>query len=193
MKLCLILPICFAMCLPAAGSVDGGPNCISLFFDEGAEVNCLEGVEVGELVHMYVVLTNPTHDIIYGFEFGYDVAGEADVFMFGINDPVVWPGGPFNNFIVGFSYPYPTAESTVLAWQQMIYQDSSSGPVEFFPHGSSPSSLDPNYPVLLVENGELIQCNMLTDGSAMAVINGDCNVVPIEVRSFDSLKSLYRN
>ena len=98
----------------------------------------------------------------------------------------------FNNFIIGFNDPIPTSLATILVWIDLLYLDSEQGPVEFFPHGSIPSSIDPAYPTILLENGEIVLGNILTNGSAMAQINGGCNVVAAESMSFDNLKSLFR-
>ena len=192
MKFYLGIILSFAMCFPALGIEDSGPNCISLYFDESAEVYCLEGVEYQETVAMYIIFTNPTEENIFGFEFGYDMVGDAVVLSTVINDPSVDPGGEHNNLIIGFPSPHPTTQATLLAWQNLLYLDGSLGPVEFFTHGSTPSSLDSAYPTILFEGGELVLGNLLTNGSVAAKINGGCGVVSSESISFDNLKSLFR-
>ncbi len=191
MKSCITFFLSIAVCLQALGTEISSPNCISLYFDESAEVHCLEDVEFEDLVSMYVVMTNPTEDFIYGFEFGFDVVGEALLLTASYNHPTLLPNS-FNNFIVGYPEPMPAFQATVLVWVDLLYQDNNLGPVDFFPHGSIPSSIDPAYPTILLENGELVLGNILTDGSAMAQINGGCNVVANESISFDNLKSLFR-
>ena len=191
MKFYIGIILSLAMCSSAMGSENGGPNCISMYFDENAEVYCLDGVGFQDVVHMYVILTNPTHDIIYGFEFGFDMMGDALLLSASYHHPIILPGSN-NNFIAGFPDPIPTSQATILVWVDLLYLDSDQGLVEFFPHGSIPSSIDPAYPTIMLENGELILGNILTNGSAMAQINGGCNVVSAESKSFDRLKSLFR-
>ena len=173
--------------------VDPDPNSIGLYFDENADVTCLDGVALHELVTIFIILTRPTEDVIWGFELGYDLVGDALCVHNEINDSGTCPttDDP-GNIIWGFFSPLPTSEATILATQIYLNMDSELGPVTFHLHGSNPSSVDPAYPTLLLPDFELMVTGLSTTGGPSAQINGNCGVVAAERMSFDAVKSLYR-
>jgi hypothetical protein len=70
---------------------------------------------------------------------------------------------------------------------------TDNGPIDFFVHGTTPSSMNPDYPTLLTSDGELVMGGISVVEGPAAQINGGCQVVSTESLSFDSIKSLYRN
>jgi hypothetical protein len=100
---------------------------------------------------------------------------------------------PIDNLIVGLWTPYPTSIATPLVAINLIYMGTDNGPIDFFVHGTTPSSMNPDYPTLLTSDGELVMGGISVVEGPAAQINGGCQVVATENISFDSIKSLYRN
>jgi hypothetical protein len=193
MKTILMTMIGLLMATGAFAVVDPDPNSIGLYFDENADVMCLDGVVPFELVTMYIILTRPTEDVIWGFELGYDLVGEAVCISNQIHGPAgTCPDTPADNIIIGFTGPMPTSEATILATQDYLYMDTQLGPVTFTLHGSTPSSVDPNYPTVLLADSVFLVTGLSTSGGPSAQINGNCGVVSADRTTFDALKSLYR-
>ena len=175
----------------ASGVIDPDNDMMGLYFDSEADIVCVEGLEYTDVVDMYLILTRPTAEFIYGFEAGYDMVGEAHILSTQIPDSCLPPGGP-DNMIIGFSYPHPTSITNILATITVMYFDLENHPVEFYLHGTTPSSLDPAFPTLLLADGVLLGVGISAQNGPTAQINGWCNVVDTAEVSFDKIKTIYR-
>ena len=102
MKTLLAIVIALVVASCAFAIVDPDPDSMGLYFDENADVYCVDGVDYLEHEIFYLILTNPTADFLYGWEAGVDLVGEA--FFLSIN--MLHPGGCFpgspDNIIYGF-------------------------------------------------------------------------------------------
>ncbi len=191
MKSFLIILITLLATTCAFAIVDPDPNSMGLYFDEGADVYCVDGIAFADQVTVYLILTNPTFDLLYGWEGGIDVVGEAVVLSRNFYHMVCFPGD-LDSMHVGFGSPSPTEPATPLLALQVLYMVQDLGPVDFFLHGAFPSSIDPEYPSLLLADGVLIMAGLSVDEGPTAQINGGCTVVSTERISFDRFKSLHR-
>ena len=196
MKTIFVIVVTVFMASCAFAVIDPGENSVGLYFDENANIYCQGDIGPFETVHMYLILANPTFDSLYGWECGVEMVGNAVFLGFQFHPGYMgWPPDSFNNMIVGYGSPYPTTEATPLVRLSFLYTDSLFEPVTFFVHGTTPSSIDPEFPTLLtwVDNEPLlIRANLSVEEGPAAQINGDCMVVATENLSFDSVKSLYR-
>jgi hypothetical protein len=174
--------------------IDQDPNMLGLYFDLTADTNCMQDVGQNDMVMAYVMLTNPTFEELHGFEFGYDVTGNAMVINTALANPQALDVGSLGNHIVGFGSPTICTEATLLVTLTVLYMDSAMAPVSFDLGDSYPSSNDLGLPTLLLADSVLMPVGFSTmDGSNVAVINGLCeDVVATDKASFDSVKSLYR-
>lgn len=170
--------------------VDPDNDIMGLYFDTQADTYCVEGVQLNETVPIYLILTHPTADAIYGFEAGYDLVGDAWIEW--VDLPGCNVGSP-DNIIIGFGSAFPTSEATILATIHLRYTDLDLGPLEVFLHGTTPSSVDPAYPVILLEDGVLQSTGLSVQEGSTVQINGWCSVVQTKTMSFDTIKSLYRD
>jgi hypothetical protein len=194
MKSIITLITSLLLATVALAVVDPGPDCVGLYFDMEAEQYCLDGVTPYQTVPLYLILTNPTFADLYGLECGVRIDGNCMVLSLTLAWPTspVLPGPDLGNLIVATGAPRPTSEATHLATASLLYLATDLSPVHFYLGGSDPSSIHPDFPSLLLAGGEVIMaCKSVADGPA-AQINGECQVVASEARTFDSLKSLYR-
>ena len=173
------------------GVVEPDPDSFGLYFDENADVYFVDGVGPNEQVNLYLILTNPSQSTICGFEVGMDMVGNAMVLSTVSLDPN-WGMSDYSNWIQGFSQPQPTASATILLQHNVLYMAVDLAPVEFYLHGSNPSSIDPGYPTILWEDGVLQMAYISAPYGPEAQINGVCSVVGTESRTFGSMKSLFR-
>ncbi len=184
-----------AMMLAAASSfavVDMDDDMMGFYFDLDANNPCEDGVAPYTTITLYLILTRPTTDFIYGFEAGFDVEGDAIILSAEFAAENFINVGNNENIIAGFGEPYPTSEATLLVSFQVMYTSTALDPVDFLLHGSDPSSMDPMYPVILLADGVLQSVGLSAEFGPTAQINGGCNVVATDNVSFDGIKSLYR-
>lgn len=176
---------------PAPAVVDPDPDCVGLYFDPDADLNCVSAVPYST-IKGYLVLTHPTMDAICGYEVGCDFTGQAMVLSLTFPSGVIPIEHFFDNLIMTFGQPLACTEATVLVTASILYMDTTLGPLEFFLHGTTPSSLDPALPSLLLPDLSIVSTGLSTPpGTACAVINGEC-VVADEAVTWDGIKSLYR-
>lgn len=193
-KLGILLLASLMFATTAFAVVDQDPNMLGLYFDLTADTNCMDGVGQNDMVTAYVMLTNPTFDELFGFEFGYDVLGNAVVIQTVMANPQSLDIGSNGNHIVGFGTPTLCTEATLLTTLTLMYLDGGMAPVSFNLGDTYPSSNDLGLPTLLLADSVLMPVGYSTmDGTNAAIINGVCeDVVATDQATFDSVKSLYR-
>ncbi len=196
MKTLFVIVVAVFMASCASAVIDPGENSVGLYFDENADIFCQDGIGPFETIYMYLILANPTFDSLYGWECGMEMVGNAIFLGFQFHPGYMgWPPNSFDNMIIGYGTPYPTTMATPLVRLSFLYTDTNLEPVAFFVHGTTPSSIDPEYPTLLTildNEPVLIMANLSVEEGPAAQINGVCMVVATENLSFDSVKSLYR-
>ncbi len=191
MKTTIALLLTMLMAASALAIIDPDPNTMGLYFDEEANIVCATGVTPFSQVDLYLTLTSPTFDNLYGFEAGLTLEGEGLVLAVYFSNPQALNVGDLTNLIVGFGAPTATTEATVVARWTILYTSATLEGLDFYLHGTTPSSLDPMYPTLLLADGELMSVATTVIEGPNASING-CPVIAVEEMSFDSVKSLYR-
>lgn len=192
MKKLVVLLMAMLVAASAFAIVDPDPNMMGFYFDMDADLPCVDGVAPYAQVPMYLVMTNLTADALYGFEVGYDLVGTGMVLATAFANPSVIDVGQPGNHIVGFGSPTMTAPVTLLATLTVMYMDTAMGPLDFMMHGTTPSSINPEFPVVLLADGELLSVGLSAAVGAVSEINGGCTVVATDNVSFDGIKSLYR-
>ncbi len=194
MRCILLLSLLLVVAVPAlADPIDPDTDVLGFYFDEEATQVCTEMSPFGQTT-LYVTLTHPSRDVIYGVEFGADWEGPLLVLAVSLEcgGMIILPP-PLDNFIVGWGSVCPLGEVSILARASLLYTGTAGEPVAFRLHGSSPSSLPGDLPVYLAADGELVQCRTpVANGEICAMINGDCGVVATESRRWGAVKSLYR-
>ncbi len=192
MKKLVVLLMVMVMATSAFAIVDPDTNSMGFYFDTEADMPCNDAVTPYATVPVALTLVNPDFDALYGFEAGYHLEGPAQVLSVEFLNPQALNVGSNTNMIVGFGSPTVTSPITTVAIVNVLYLSTTNEPVDFMLHGTTPSSIDPAYPVFLLADGVLISGGMSTVDGPNAQINGGCLVVATEEMSFDSVKSLYR-
>ena len=173
---------------PVVGYDD--PDMMGFFFDPVAETFCLSA-ELNSSLTGYIALLNPSMDAIGGFEVGYDLDGSAMVLGTTFTNPQCVDVGQPGNHIVGFGSPQTCSQVTILATLSLLYLDPASSPVEITLHGTSPASIDPAWPTLLLTDDSLVTTGVIKPFNTFsATINGSCGEV--DDSTWDGVKSLYR-
>ncbi len=173
--------------------IDPDENIMGLYFDQEADMPCVDGLDYFDHVTMYLILTRPTVDAVHGFEAGFDVVGDIIPLSVEITcpSPCCMNMGTWNNIIVGLVL-LPTTDALVLVRFELLYMNEDHAAVQFFLHGTQPSSLDPAYPAILLADGELMSTGISTSEGPTAQINGECSVVETVNYQFEQVKSLFR-
>ena len=192
MKKLVVLLMVMVMATSALAIVDPDTNSMGFYFDTEANMPCDDTVTPYATVLVALTLVNPDFDELFGFEAGYHLEGPAQVLSVEFMNPQALNVGTNQNMIVGFGSPTVTSPVTTVALVSVLYLSSTNEAVDFMLHGTTPSSIDPAYPVFLLADGVLIVGGMSTVDGPNAQINGGCLVVATEAMSFDSVKSLYR-
>jgi len=192
MKKLVVLLMAMIVATSAFAIVDEDTNSMGFYFDTEADQPCAENVAPYATTMMFLVVTNPDFDNLYGFEAGYTMTGPGQVLSTEFLNPQALNVGQADNMIVGFGTPTETSPVTTVAAISVLYMSTTNEPLTFVLHGTEPSSIDPAYPVFLLADGQLITGGLSTVEGNSSEINNGCLVVATEEMSFDSVKSLYR-
>lgn len=211
MKKLLVLAVVMLMTSSAFAVVDPDPNMMGLFTDTTADTWFLDGVAPFSQTNVYAILTNPTFDYLYGFEFQVSFGGTAaaTVLSTTFDNPQALNVGSGTNYIVGFGSPSPCTEATLMLTMNVMFMDATGAGDVFITLGpSEPSSNELGLPTMLLADGvltpvgystgpadtgsrvEVVSCALVGVGSSTTM--GDVGVVATEPATFDSVKSLYR-
>jgi hypothetical protein len=184
----------------ALAVIDPDPDMMGVYFDLNADENCLT---VGATIpfNAYLILTNPTSSGISGYEFGLDIVVPEGMesLIFGLdNDSYCmyecfpnYPGVLGGDYFVGLPGPCPAELATVLhSWRYMLLD---AFPMEVYLHSPSTPSIPGDLPIVLTDEGHLMQIGLSTGGPniPVATVNSDC-VVGMEEVNFGRVKALYR-
>ena len=168
------------------------PNLLGLYFDEQAEVNCIEGVPPYQIVSMYAILTNPTMDEIVGFEFGLDVVGSTIFMETVVPGNIFWDPVEYVRYVVNFGYPYPLGPINMLVSFTVLYFEPNMAPVAFFMREADVPSGPWDQPGVILPGGEFVPVVVnLSLGDMTASLNEVC-ALPTQPRTFEGLKALFR-
>jgi len=190
LKFLFLLLATVALSSPAGAVIDENENVIGLYFDTDADSDCLDAVGAHSQIPCYIILTNPTFTDLHGFELGFDYGDELLHLGTTLAESESINVGDDNNLIVGFGEPTSTESATLLATLNMMYIDMSNAPTNMSLRGSSPSSLDPAYPTVLLADGELIS-TALHSTEFPYQMNGFCEYVN-EPAAWAEVKSMFR-
>ncbi len=189
-KMLIILPV-LLVATSSLAIVFPESDRMGLYFDPFADVFCVEGATPYSQHLLYLMLTNPTFDALYGFEAGITIVGDALVLETTFFNPEALNVGDNTNMIVGFGSPTVTSSITPLATMTLLYTSVIFAPVSIDLLGSEPSSLDPLYPVVLLADSELRSLETSLGASPEGAINVFC-WAPVEASTLDHIKALYR-
>jgi hypothetical protein len=180
----------------AYGVADPDVNSMGIYFDLNADV--YEGaLPVYAPTPVYVILTNPDFDAIYGYEFGY-IANTGGALFSGIAFAGTGPidvGGAAGNHIVGLGAPMTTSPATLIATLTYIFLGATE--VSWTLTGSTPNSTAGSVlPNVLLANDFILPVGLsagLVDGvPQVCAIGNGAGVVAVDEASWDAVKSLYR-
>ncbi len=174
----------------ASAVIDDEDNVIGLYFDPDADADCLEAVSPNSQVPCYIVLTRPTFSDLFGFELGFEYGSELIHLgtTFANSEALNVGGG--DNLVVGFGSPTFTNDATLLATLDMLYIDMSNTPATLTLKGADPSSLDPEFPSVLLADGVIISTG-LHEPTYPFQMNGICSFEDHQA-AWGGVKSLYR-
>jgi hypothetical protein len=193
MKLFTLFALCALLwAFPAHAILDPTPDLFGFYFDELAELNCLEGVVPFTQVSMYVLYTNPTVPEIMGFEFGMDVAGSMLTFQVSIPGHPFWDPIENGHYVVLLGEPMPLQTVNILAVFTMFYIDAGNEPVHFLMRQADIPSGPWDVPGVVLPGGEFFPVNVLNgQGNITAALNEDCTV-SVQESTWSAVKAFYR-
>ncbi len=192
MKKLIVLLMVMVMATSAFAIVDPDDDMMGLYFDMNADNPEVMGALPYSTNVMYLVITNPSFDALYGFEAGYTMEGPGQVLSTVFANPQALNVGTADNMIVGYGSPSVTTPVTLLATISVLYMSSTNEAVSFTLHGTNPSSVDPMYPVVLLANGIESGYGLSAADGPAAGINLVESVVATDEVTFGGIKSLYR-
>jgi hypothetical protein len=177
---------------PAFAILNPEDNVIGPYFDPSADLDCVEGLGMNAQIPVYIILTNPTFNELYGFEMGLDVDGNLIVLGEEFQNAQALNVGSSGNYIVGFGQPTYTEQATILMTLNVLHLGTPESPSHIALHGASPCSVDDNLPAVLLADGEIMPMALHSEyRNFVYVVNGSCSFENEEV-SWDGVKSLYR-
>jgi hypothetical protein len=192
MKIITLVAAILLCACSAQAIINPEDNVIGPYFDESADLDCIEGVDMNTQLPIYIILTRPTFSEIYGFELGLDYGNNLVMIGQNFSNSEALNVGSGNEFIVGFGSPTYTSDATILLTLSMLHLGTQDTPTFFALRGSQPSSLDPAFPSVLLSEGEIISTALHSEFRPYTyLINGQCGFED-EGRSWDGVKSLYR-
>lgn len=192
MKHLLFLALLLLAAPAAFAVINPEDNVIGPYFDTEADVDCVEGIELNTQLIIYIILTRPTYNEIYGFELGLEFGSDLIKLDHNFASSQAVNVGSGDSFIVGFGSPIAAEEATLLMTLTMLNMGTINSPTSFIISGSDPSSLDPDYPTILLADSEMVSTGLHSEFRPLTYqINGRCSFED-EERTWDDVKSLYR-
>ena len=173
------------------GAIDPQENSTGFYFDQDANEFCRDGVDFEEQVSVYFVVTNLT-EALYGIEAGLEFEGAAFLMTQQTLLSGIEPLTVIGNLMLILFEPHPVQEAIPMFRLTFLYLDNNGGAVNLYLRGSTPSSLDPDFPTLFFADHEMERANMRVQGQPSAQINGDCTTDVSGSMSLSALKALYR-
>ncbi len=190
-KILLTLVATLVMTSSAFAVMNPDDDIMGMYWDTDANDNC--AISYSGVSLLYIIMTNPTFDYLYGFECGFDIEATNVPYILGAtfaNSQALDVAAGFQNFIVGFGAPTTCSEATLLV--SLEIGNFSGVDLNFFLHESNPASIEGNLPVVLKVDDELVQLGTSTlPGSITAYMSPNCGVATVN-SSWDSVKSMYR-
>ena len=202
----LLLSICCASAV--LGVIDPCPNDMGIYFDLNADVyECTAPLYM--IMPTYVILTQPDFDTLIGFEFSYEMTGNAVITetTFAGSEPTDASETAYNH-IVSLASPLPTGNATLLATASVFIFDAD--PIAFTLRGAEPNSIDgSSLPAVVLPGDELriiglsawdrwtlepATCAILNGvGVPLSTLRQDCLLdVSTDPITWDAIKSMYR-
>ena len=191
-KVILVISVVCLMASSAWGIIDPTPDLLGLYFDDVANLYCIEEVAPFTTWQMYAVYSNPSVPEIVGFEFGID--WPADVIIMETIAPGNLFWDPIENepYVVGLGSPQPMGTVNVLVRFSILYIEPDSSPVGFYLHGAESSVVPGDLPVVWLPDSNHVQIQVLNGlGNATTTINAGCTVAT-NPTTWDTLKAIYR-
>jgi hypothetical protein len=186
----------------ATGTVNPHPDEIGLYFDTNADTACTT-VAPNTPFFAYLIITNPSAEEIWGIEFNLctEIVGGHEGHLFKLSE--VWSAGfldlgvvydwCLDGRVVGFFEPVPrVGDNVILVQLQYMLLDNIS--IEFFLGPHPVETIEDGLPAYADGNDVVLPLHVSSGDPNLpvAAVNGQCNVVPVETKTFSGLKCLYR-
>lgn len=175
-------------------------NCSStgLFFDAGAETNCLEAA-AGTTVTLHFLYAFPVIAEVTGFAAGVTVEGEG-VQWTGADHPFAAETGALDlaDLRIESATPLPLQDFTALLALYFTVTESLTAPVRFYLHSAASTKAAYDRPRLLLPGDSYYEPPIweIEPESGLAALlappGEGCSALPIDARTWDGVKSLYR-
>lgn len=191
-KLALLASFCL-FAFPALAIMDGTPDLFGLYFDENADINCVDGVTPFSQQFVYAIYTNPTVPEIIGYEFGVDFSSNLIV-LSTLNPWNPW-WDPIENprYALYWGYPVEMQQVNILMTFTVLYTDVNLAEATFSMREADPPAGEAGQPgVILPPDGFFHPVNVLNGiGNVTAGINMDCGLQEARA-TWGTVKALYR-
>jgi len=191
MKKLIFLLMAILVASSAFAIIDPDSDSVGVYFDMTADTMEMDMAAPGAMT-AYLLLTNPSGSEIGGFEAGLTIDGPSTPAVTTFDNPTALNVGTATNMIVGFGTPTPATEVTLLATIDIYYIGGPDDVLSIYLSGSTPSSADPDYPVVVNDGAILITAMPVMAGMPCAGANLPETPVATQSMSFDNVKSLYR-
>ena len=202
MKPLITILLSLILALPAFATVDPDPDQIGVYFDDNADLHCLD-VPPSTPFWAHVFITRPTSPEVLAVEFSLcevvEPGLEGMVFLLS----TIWAGGgiiitpvvtDWCNDGVSYGFPVslvPQQENLLLVSFQYMLLAPMTLEFKLGPH-PLPSIAD-GLPAYLGAGNEIIPLGVSSGDPDLPVasVNG-CNVIPVESRSWGGIKANFR-
>jgi len=187
---------------PAFSTLNPDPDEIGIYFDTSADAVCITAVPSVPF-SAYLIITNPSSDEVWAIEFSMctEIVGGDESLLFRLSE--TWSAGfvdlgvvydwCLDGRVIGFYEPVPwVGENVVLV--QLQYMLLANMDVEFYLGPYPVETIEDGLPAYADANNVVVPLRISSGGPGLpvAAVNGQCNVVSVESKSFSGLKCLYR-
>ena len=187
---------------PGYSTLNPDPDEIGIYFDTGADAVCLTTAP-NVPFFAYLIITKPSADEIWAIEFSMctEIIGGDENLLFRLSE--IWSAGFVDHGVVfdwcldgrviGFYEPVPWVGDNVILVQLQYMLLADIG-VEFFLGPYPVETIEDGLPAYADENEVVVPLRISSGDPSLpvAAVNGQCNVVSVETKTFSGLKCLYR-
>jgi len=187
---------------PSNATVNPDSDEIGVYFDTNADTVCMS-VAPSIPFSAYLIITNPSSAEVWGIEFSMctEFIGGDESLLFRLSE--VWSAGFIDHPVewdwcldgraIGFYEPVPQVGENVVLVQLQFMLLAEMG-VEFYIGPHPVETIEDGLPAYEGVGGVVLPLGISSGDPNLpvAAVNGECNVVSVESKTFSGLKCLYR-
>ena len=187
---------------PSNATVNPDPDEIGIYFDTNADSVCMT-VAPSIPFSAYLIITNPSSAEVWAIEFSMctEFIGGDESLLFRLSE--IWSAGfielpvvmdwCLDGRAIGFYEPVPQVGDNVVL-VQLQYMLLADMAVKFYIRPHPVETIEDGLPAYEDEGGVVLTLGVSSGDPNLpvAAVNGECDVIPVESKTFSGLKCLYR-